>query len=181
MKKNSNQLQELRDTYGLSQQQLALLMGVSRSLMSLMELDIRSWPTGTTLKQIAIEPFLLPPISTDLQAQIDTKQQQHIDERKVLKQNTLFKKKRTLHNLKTKLEDYKTREQQAISVLRLVEKVKTDWPEKDPKELAIHQTIWDVLSTESWIKLQDYGQAAQAELQEKIEVLEVEINRWEGV
>jgi len=181
MNKNTNQIQELRDAYGLSQQQLALLLGVSRSLMSMMEIDKRSWPTGTTLKQIALEPFLLPAIPTDLKAQIDAKQQQLVDERKVSKQNSLYKKKQTLRNFKIKLEDYKTREQQAISALRLVDKVKTDWPEKSPKELAIHQTIWDVLSTESWIKLQEYGQAAQAELQEKIEALEVEINRWEGV
>lgn len=181
MKKNSTALQDMRDAYGLSQHQLALLMGVSRSLMSLMELDIRSWPTGTTLKQIALEPFLLPPLPLALQAQIDAKQQQYMDEWKQLKQKSLHKKKLTLRNFKTKLADYKTREQQGINSLRLVEKVTTDWPEKDPKELAIHQTIWDVLSTEAWLKIREYGQAAQAELLEKIEALEVEINKWEGV
>ncbi len=180
MKKKTTALQDLRDTYGLSQQQLALLMGVSRSLMSLMELEIRSWPTGTALKQIAIEPELLPPIPSTLQAQIDAVQQQHLDERKQLKQKLLQKKKQTLRNLKTKLEDHNTREQQAIAALRLVEKVKTDWPEKDPKELVIHQTIWNTLTAEAWMKIREYGQASQAELQEKIEVLEAEIKKWEG-
>ncbi len=179
MEKKKTVVQRLRDVYGLTQEHLAIFLGVSRSMMGMMETGDRNWRTGTTLKQIAMEPIMLPPISNDLQAQIDATQQGELAKRKKEKQYEVFRKQQALRNQQAKLDNYKTKEQQAISALRLVEKVKTDWPEPDPRRRKVHESLWENVGAMAWIKLREFGQAAQADIQDRIDALQAEIDKWE--
>ncbi len=177
-KQNDTSVARLRQQYGLTQQELALLLGVARSQMGLMELGKRRWPTGTTLKQLAMEPQMLPPISANLQSSIEAAQQQSQADWEHQQHLAAQKGLSALAALKQKLADFKTKEQQAINALRLAEKMKIAWQEPNPEQAAKDQIIWDNVITNAWVKIRDYGQGPQADLQEKITVLEAFINKW---
>ncbi len=179
-RKNETSVADLRQQYGLTQQELALLLGVARSQMGLMEQGKRRWPTGTTVKQIALEPQLLPTISVHLQSSIDAVQQQTQSAWEQQQILAAHKEASALAALKQKLADYKIKEQQAINALRLAEKMKTGWQEQDQGQAAKDKIIWDNVETSAWVKLRDFGRGPQAALQEKIEVMEAFVHKWIG-
>lgn len=160
----------IREELGISQQQFANYLGVSRALLSLAEMQERSLPTAALIKVGEIELALQSKKPSPKQKQFTNKQTTVIQ--KMLQQRL----KDCVYELsvaKKKLDKMKLQYLHAANALsvaaNLLNTVSNDKKRKMDK-------LWlEILEDETLKKIQSFGEVAQLRLQLKIELLEFEL------
>lgn len=160
----------IREELGISQQQLADYLGVSRALLSLAEMNERSLPAAALIKAGEIELVLKSKKTSPKLKQFTNKQTTALQ--KMLQQ----RRKDCVYELsvaKKKLDKMKLQYQQAANALSvansLLNTVSNDAKRKMDK-------LWlEILEDDTLKKMQSFGEAAQMKLQLKIELLEFEL------
>ncbi len=164
--------QFIREQLGLSQQQLADYLGISRALLSLVEANQRSLPTNASIKETQLIQAIQHDAQEPLLQLVQFTTQQNESFQKIL----LQRKAEVVYELalaKRKLKKLELQYQQAVKALHTANYLLSNLPIGAKNKL---DKLWlELLLEESMQKLEACGEVAQQKLQLKIKLLEKEM------
>lgn len=165
-------IQELRDKYGIQQIELAMFLDVSRSTISLTEINKRDLPTKAMIELL---PFIKDE-STELSVDIADKLNSLLAEDEALKakqiQRALRNSQLKLIRAQRKLETMQTKYQQALNALQLATRLQA-LPVESTDE---HKNMFvEGLLAIAYIKIKENGKAAQQPIIQTININEAYI------
>ncbi|MFP5042120.1 helix-turn-helix transcriptional regulator [Parasediminibacterium sp. JCM 36343] len=167
-----NWIQELREKYGLQQEQLAFYLSIARSTLAQAETDKRELPTRAMLK---LAP-LLKEEKEDLTDEIAALVKQQSDEEEALLQKQtdyqVQQNQRKLYYARQRLAAMQQKQEQATNAMQLAYRLSLQSPINE-QEAAYRKAFTHSLLTNALLALKANGRVAQAMLESQIKVYEV--------